>query len=672
MLALDALKAAASDTGGVYLTHDGPERGLDINGGLQDQAVGYSAHLRIWPQPQPPTASQPQSPQTMNISELGLMAGAADPMMNFPSGTVFTPYTLVRNISEQPAALSPELWWMAGGSPHSATLPPMTVSPHQTMNLNLPALVAAAGLKNFNGSVNLILDTKAQPGALLMSSGSVDQTNNYVFEVIPHAAEDGAAKELCYWSTGNGDDTMVTLWNPADEEQDLSFTLFYTGGHYVYPIQLGPKETRSFDVSEILHSSIPDAEGNVIPAGISEGSAEVAGSQGEHQHILIGLDTAVYNVRKATCGNYCWNCSGVVSAAITLSPFAVAVSGTTGETFYETHDSGYQYNTSASWRSSATSIATVNSSGVVAGVSTGSLTLSATDLYAEIVAGQACSDQYTTCPSQFFGGSTPGTSVSVSVTFSYTPIVPLGGTAQITAIVAPTSNTASITLTLSTTSGTGSAIFSNSQTTMKITSTSLLNIVGVTGSSVPNNISLTATVGSKIVGSTSFSVAATNGAIPVNFMQTSASRQPGGVLEFHYTWGSSSGNMPDLSQCQMEEYVTYPYQPANPLSYFWTSPPYAAGSNSPNPDTGLTPGPAAAGLLIDDHGFKPFQKPYVYNSFAAQQVYQFRCPYYKANQWIPIFPLAGTNAITRTVSQSGSNWLYTITKTGMSNSAQLP
>lgn len=134
MLTLDELKTAASDTGGVYLTHDGPERGLDINGGLQDQAVGYSAHLRVWPRPQPPSPSQPQSPRTMSFSELGLMTGAADPMMNFPSGTVFTPYSLVRNISDQPATVTPELWWMSGGSPQSTTLPQMTLSPHQTTN----------------------------------------------------------------------------------------------------------------------------------------------------------------------------------------------------------------------------------------------------------------------------------------------------------------------------------------------------------------------------------------------------------------------------------------------------------------------------------------------------------------------------------------------------------
>jgi hypothetical protein len=414
MLTLDELKTAAGNEGGVYLTHDGPERGLDINGGLQDQAVGYSARLRMQPQLQQSPTSQPQSPQILSFSELGLMTGAADPMMDFPSGTVFTPYSLVRNISDQPGSVTPELWWMSGGSPHSALLPQMTILPHETLNLRAPALLAAAGLKNFSGSVNLILDTKAQAGGLLMSSGSVDQKNTYVFEVLTHAVEEGAAKELCYWSTGNGDDTMVTLWNPADEPQDLAFTLFYSGGQYVYPVHMEPRETRSLNVSDIVHSAIPDAAGNVIPAGITEGSAEIAGSLGEQQQILLSLDTAVYNVRKATCGVYCWNCSGVASASISPSFVALTVGKTTQETFYETTDTGVQYAATPLWTTSATNIATVNAnSGVVSGVHGGSFTLHAVDVASRTVPGQACSDQYTNCPTFYPTADAPGTVVGI-------------------------------------------------------------------------------------------------------------------------------------------------------------------------------------------------------------------------------------------------------------------
>jgi hypothetical protein len=420
LLDLNELKLSTGDAGGIYLTHDGAEAGLAINGALLDKAVGYSANLGLVPSLQPASSPQPPTMAESTVAELGFMVGAADPMMNFPSGTVFTPYSLIRNISDLPASATPTLWWMAGGAPKSVKLPPITVAPHRTVNLNLPTLVTAAGLTNFNGNVNLVLDTKALDSALAMASGSVDQKNTYVFEVMPRAVEESSAKSLCYWSTGNGDDTMVTLWNPADEEQDLVFTLFYSGGHYAYPIQLGPRATRTFNLSEILQSSIPDAEGNIIPAGVHEGSAEIAGAQGENQHILVTMDVGVYNVRKAICGLQCINCSGYADYGIDLDPFGIPVGSNIQETFYGQYSSsGTKYNltSQSNWSSSNTSLATV-STGLVQGVSPGSPSISAVLSGYEVMPGTACNvpPNIPRCRTFYPSGSTPG---NVTPTISF-------------------------------------------------------------------------------------------------------------------------------------------------------------------------------------------------------------------------------------------------------------
>ena len=111
---LTELLGAATSVGGVLLTQDGPDGGLVVNGGLEDEAVGYSAHLPVLPlKPVPSpgsTASAPAQTQETAYAELGLMAGAADPMMNFPAGTVFAPYAIVRNVSSQPFSVTPTLW----------------------------------------------------------------------------------------------------------------------------------------------------------------------------------------------------------------------------------------------------------------------------------------------------------------------------------------------------------------------------------------------------------------------------------------------------------------------------------------------------------------------------------------------------------------------------------
>ena len=162
------------------------------------------------------------------------------------------------------------------------------------------------------------------PHQVLLAGGSVDQSGTYVFGVRPMAILESVAKSLSYWSTGNGDDTMVTLWNPADQAQDFVFTLFFSGGHYAFPLHMEGRVTRTFNVSEIVNSGIPDAQGNRIQPSVQEGSAELTGSLGESQHILVTMDAGTYNVRKATCALHCFSCNGATEFWIAANPFSVA------------------------------------------------------------------------------------------------------------------------------------------------------------------------------------------------------------------------------------------------------------------------------------------------------------------------------------------------------------
>jgi hypothetical protein len=406
MVSLSELPAAASTVGGVYLTYTGPEYGLVVNGALEDETVGYSARLPLNLLPQSPADGQPPVALRVGVAELGLMNGAADPMMNFPVGTIFTPYSVIRNVSNQVVTATPTIWWMAGGAARSAALPQITLSAHQTFSLNMPAMLANAGLKDYNGSLNMTLDTKAPQGGLVFAGGSVDQKNTYVFEVLPSGFGESSAKTISNWSTGNGDDTMVTVWNPADEAQDFTFTLFYVGGQYLHSIHLEPRAALVFDISELTKNPTPDAAGNVVPAGIYQGSAEISGTQSEQEHILVAIDVGIYNVQKATCNGICPTCSGFTTGSIAVDPFALAIGGQTQETLYMQMGSGGQNSVPATnWASTNTSMATV-SSGVVTGVGVGSLTVSANSQFQEAVFVPFDCNSF--CPTGFVQGSTPG------------------------------------------------------------------------------------------------------------------------------------------------------------------------------------------------------------------------------------------------------------------------
>ena len=182
---------------------------------------------------------------------------------------------------------------------------------------------------------------------------------------------------------------MVTIWNPADEAQSFIFRIHFSGGHYDRLVNLGPRATYMFDLSEILAVQGPDSDGNVLPAGLQEGSAEIVGIQADNQNILVALDAGIYNVRKATCGGSCQSCNGGTAWSVVLAPFGVYPIGNIQENFIETDCSGSQYNmnSGSTWSSSNTSVATVQG-GLVHGVSPGSLTVSALNPGAPICAPQ--------------------------------------------------------------------------------------------------------------------------------------------------------------------------------------------------------------------------------------------------------------------------------------------
>jgi len=414
---LNELDSAPTSQGGIRVTYvaDADQGPVLISGGLQDRSAGYSAIMPFAPAP------QATAPSNTTIAELGLMTGPTDPMLHFPAGLVFAPYSVLRNISDAPLTATPTLWWMSGGVAQSAELSAFTLSPYQAMNLDVPAILTKAGLKGFSGSVNLVFDVQGNTADVLAAGGAVDQSNSYVFAIAPRGVTQSAGKSLSHWSIANGDDTMVTLWNPADEAQDLIFRLDYPGGHYSFPIHLGPKATQMFNISEIVNSQTPDAEGNVVSMNVQEGSAKLMGMRDEIEHIFVTMDGSIYNVQKATCYPYgCETCDGVFGTVSLIdNPWYSEVNHTKQLTATETYNTGTHYSVTnqRSWTSSNTSIATVGS-GLVNGVNPGSATVYAQDTYPEpVYTGNRCGD-LPPCPFAFNtpGGQAPGNVAQLSCT----------------------------------------------------------------------------------------------------------------------------------------------------------------------------------------------------------------------------------------------------------------
>ncbi len=333
------------------------------------------------------------------------------------------------------------------------------------------------------------------------------------------------------------------------------------------------------------------------------------------------------------------------------------------------------FSSSSTWRSSSSSIATANTPGTVKGITPGTFTAYATTGYEPEFDPYVCptGDGGVNCPTEQFTGSGQGRVVPPPTITNVTPDWGNVGTAPTVTVsgkgfgVSGTINALTgitITYGVPRNDTTIAAVFTiasgaplGTQQIVVTTSNSLGD--GPNKQSNPWNFQVTPA-----------------SAVPANFQQTNAEDEQDGYIRVTYTWGSSTGNLADLSACQVREYVTYPTSgnsgcPApntGQMCYWPPSPPWPPTSQ---PGTGYVnptpvPGPATAGGVFDSNTVQNynFVKPYSNNSFPATQIEQYSC---NSGTWVQF---GGPFTITRQVTQNPQGqWVYSISKTGVSFSS---
>src|SRR6266851_7032052 len=345
------------------------------------------------------------SPTQVTYASAGLMLGKPDPMMmpGFPKETAFSVYLSLRNTTEKPLDVALQLNYMSGTSmrgsaPVARNLPIQHLAPLEARQVDLQGPLNAVGLKNFSGSINLSTSFTGKAGDLVLATGSVDQTGTYVFEVEPQGIGTSRSKFANYWGVANGNDTMFSLWNPTDTPQDIVAT-FYCGngsGKYTVPVHLDAQASTMIDMAMLIAEIKPDADGNVIPPSVKEGSADFASANGRHEQITLVIAAGIYNVTNATCGSTCINCCGDSNFGISPNPISCPLGGTVPLSSTAVDCYGYEVYPS-SWSSSNTSVMTVDSSGNVTGVAVGSANITANFTYVPTYTGQICMP-YPYCP----------------------------------------------------------------------------------------------------------------------------------------------------------------------------------------------------------------------------------------------------------------------------------
>lgn len=421
---LDATEKG-DNLGGVTISFDGQIGDLLLSGGLENSAEGFSAPIMFRSVRQ----SQAQD-QTLTYASTGIMVGTPDPMMGFPARVSFQPFTILRNADSKPISVQPTLLYTNSTGTKEIDTPAVSLGPHHAGKMDVASILAANGLANLNGNIDLQFTYKGNPGALLIATGSVDQTGTYVFDVWARGVAKSRGQKIPYWQNSNGNDSMISILNPTTTAENLLLTIYYSGGSYKLPFHLDPHASTMVDIGMLAAEQTPDKDGHVFPTEVGTGSALVTDAAGRRD-IYVVTNSGTFNVEDATCGgeDLCSpNCLTPEELNCSPSNFGFSITDTqqlAATMTYEDNSTSDDTDVS-SWSSNNTSAVTMNSStlGLSQSVDIGTANLTASE-----TTGVHTSDCYTTgiCDEEEFQGSGGASSTVRAVMTIATPGTPTSG-----------------------------------------------------------------------------------------------------------------------------------------------------------------------------------------------------------------------------------------------------
>ncbi|MHB8502203.1 MAG: hypothetical protein ACYDHE_14825 [Candidatus Acidiferrales bacterium] len=552
---LDLLGDANGSSGGIRVAYQGTERDVVVAGGLENPQEGYSAQIPFV------TASSNPKPANIGLSSVGLMLGAPDPMMKFPAGTQFGIYLALRNTSSLPILVTPTLYYMDGANPIKTDLNKLALAAGQAKHWAPQELATELGLPNLNGMVNLMFSYQGGRNDVIMANGSIDQTKSYVFEIKMEGVSKSLGKGLKDWDVSNGNDTMISVLNPGDKDEDLSITFYFDGGHYKLPVHLNVGGSAMFNVSEVIMMQQPDSDGNKIPPGTLHGTAVLSAASADPQWINVGVSVGIFNVSTATCGGHCPYCTNFTSFLVQADIGTAPVGQDTEFSSWALSSGGswVNYTLQSQWTSSNIQVAQPSAStvGAFTGVSPGSFVATAS---ATLQAGGYDCPDY--CDTAYNEASAPGT-ITPTLTSVSPPQGPNGAT------VAVTLNGNGF--------GSSPTINAGSNITVSVTSTSNTQIqanLSISGTAPGGNQAITVTVAGQTSNAVNFFIQ-----IPTSLTIVAGTDSTTSEAQCSFT---SGGNQ--YTGCGVTRSFTYQIndQTGQPLQFalaFWDS----FGTVSPNP-----------------------------------------------------------------------------------------
>lgn len=347
------------ETESVKLTNVGPDGSLRVAGFVTAQEQNFTSSIRFYD-----TKRTVQS----NLYATNLRLATANARM------------VLKNTSDAAITVRPRFFSSAGEQGNPLELPQMTLQPRQIVDVDLNDLREAASTRTDLASVSAQVLNNGAPGSLIGALYSTDRSSQLAYDVPLRDSGKMRNSTGSYpWRVDGDYTTIVNITNINDQVASFIVDIRYPGGHYFLPAkELAVGGTTTFDLRQLISEQKPDSKGNVIPLSTEGGQFHWSVFGGAAASKFIGRSEVVSLSQRVSSSYSCPSCcpdSGPFGYLI--SPGSVAVGGfaqveTEGEMMdcngYPTDTGLYIY----PWWMDNSSIASVNSTGGVQGLSPGS------------------------------------------------------------------------------------------------------------------------------------------------------------------------------------------------------------------------------------------------------------------------------------------------------------
>jgi hypothetical protein len=118
--------------------------------------------------------------------------------------------------------------------------------------------------------------------------------------VLVQPLDESLSQESPFWTVADGWDTMYLLWNWTDKAEDVVVTFYASDGsaHFKLPVHLEAQGSATIDMAKVIAGGQTDAQGDVIPHPMKEGSAVFASPKG----VTTPMSLAIWGAHFNGCG----------------------------------------------------------------------------------------------------------------------------------------------------------------------------------------------------------------------------------------------------------------------------------------------------------------------------------------------------------------------------------